>query len=418
MTELDVDFVRSQFEVFGDPERAAWAHFENAGGSYLPRQVTDRLHHLFTKVKLQPYGPGALATEAGEAMDRSKVALAGMINADVGEICIGPSTSQNTYVLAHALRAEMSDGDEVVVTNQDHEANSGVWRRLADTGIIVKEWPVDPDTGLLDVADLRPLLTERTQLVCLPHASNIAGTINPLGKVVALARGVGARVAVDGVAWAPHGYVDVKAIDVDFYFFSTYKTYGPHLGIMYVKAEHLRGIANQGHFFNADKLTYRLTPAGPQHVEIGAAEGIVEYYRAIDSHHFGDGESGGSPADMATMMQRVFGLFADQEEQVMAPILDVLNANDDVQVVGATVADRSVRAPTLAFRSRVRSSADIVAELTAVKIGCNNDHFYAYRLLDAMGIDLDDGVVRLSAVHYNTIDEADRVAAALGVALA
>lgn len=413
MTELDVDFARNQFEVFADPARSEWAHFENAGGSYLPRQVTDRLHHLFTKAKLQPYGPGMLAAEAGEAMDRSKASLAGMINAGIGELCIGPSTSQNTYVLAHALRAEMVEGDEVIVTNQDHEANSGSWRRMADSGITIKEWGVDRSTGLLDVADLKPLLSARTKLVCMTHASNIAGTINPVGKVVALAKPLGARVVIDGVAWAPHDYIDVKALDVDFYLLSTYKTYGPHLGVMYAKAEHLEAVANQGHFFNADKPTYRLTPAGPQHVEIGAAEGIVEYYRAIDAHHFGAGET----VPLSTMMRRVFDLFAAQEERVMTPILDVLNSRDDVQVVGATAADRSVRAPTLAFRSHSKSSASIVEALTAAKIGCNNDHFYAYRLLDAMGIDLDDGVVRVSAVHYNTVDEADRVADVLSSSL-
>ena len=148
MTELDLDFVRSQFPAFTDPRLAGWAQLENAGGSYVPRQVIDLLTEFFVSSKVQPYYAGDPSARAGEAMDRAKALLPATLNAEPGEVMLGPSTSQNTYVLAHAIREQLADGDEVIVTNQDHEANIGAWRRMERTGITVKEWQVDPVTGL------------------------------------------------------------------------------------------------------------------------------------------------------------------------------------------------------------------------------------------------------------------------------
>ena len=162
-TELDLDFVRAQFPAFSHPDTGQWAHLENAGGSYVPSQVVDLLADLFAHNKCQPgwtFGP---STAAAEAMEHSRRVMATLFNAEPGEIHFGPSTSQNTYVLARAMRPLWSEGDEIIVTDQDHEANSGVWRLLAETGIVVKEWKVDPATGLLDPASAGELITERTR---------------------------------------------------------------------------------------------------------------------------------------------------------------------------------------------------------------------------------------------------------------
>ena len=153
MTTLDVDFVRGQFPAFAHPDAAAWAHLENAGGSYVPAQVIDRLHHFFTATKVQPYWDFGPSRAAGEAMDEAKRRIPATFNAAAGEVHFGPSTTQNTYVLSHAFRAGMAEGDEVIVTNQDHEANIGAWRRLAGTGITVREFPVDQSADELEVAD-------------------------------------------------------------------------------------------------------------------------------------------------------------------------------------------------------------------------------------------------------------------------
>ena len=400
---LDVAFARSRFPAFADPATARWAHLENAGGSYAAGPVVDRLTSLFTTAKVQPgwdFGPSKVATEA---MDRSRTMMAATFAADPDEIHFGPSTSQNTYVLAHAMRPMWDVGDEIVVTEQDHEANSGVWRRLAATGITVREWKVDPETGLLDPADLDHLVTERTRLVAMTHASNLAATLNPVTEVAARVHAVGGHVVVDGVSWAPHGGVDVDALDCDVYLYSAYKTFGPHVGMMYVRRSLLPRLTHQGHYFNEPLLATRVTPAGPDHAVIGATSGIVDYYDLLHAHHFP-----GTTADPVARIGAVSGLFAEHETSLMTPLLALLVARDGVRVVGSTEADTAVRAPTIAFASRRRPSAEIYRELIAAGVSCGHGHFYAHRLVTALGLDPADGVVRLSMVHYNTAEEVAR----------
>ena len=249
MTSLDIDYIRAQFPAFAHPETGQWAFFENAGGSYAAAPVIDKLAHFMTATKMQPYGSIGPSREAGAAMDRSQRLLAEAVNAGSDEVMFGPSTSMNTYVLAQAFAEVLQSGDEIVVSNQDHEANVGAWRRLADgnSGVVVREWQVDGDTGLLHLDDLAALLNERTRLVCVTHCSNIVGAINDIPAIARLTHDAGARLAVDGVSFAPHLAVDVQALDVDLYFFSLYKLFGPHQGLLYVRRALLDELPNQGH---------------------------------------------------------------------------------------------------------------------------------------------------------------------------
>ncbi|MEM9202462.1 MAG: aminotransferase class V-fold PLP-dependent enzyme [Actinomycetota bacterium] len=396
MTTLDIDFVREQFPSFAHPETGQWAHLENAGGSYCPRHVVDLVADLFAHGKCQPewdFGPSVRATRA---MQRSRAVMAELFNAAEDEIHFGPSTSQNTYVLAKALRPMWNDGDEIIVTNQDHEANGGAWRRLADTGIIVKEWRVDGESGLLDPADLDALITDRTRLLAVTHASNIAATINPVRELADRLHAVGGHIVVDGVSYAPHGLVDVQALDCDVYLYSTYKTYGPHVGLMYTRRSLLEQLHNESHYFKAGHPEAYLTPAGPDHAAIGAVAGVADYYDALVAHHGIEG------ADRRTRTARLFDAFGAHEEATIAPLVDLLLATDSVRLVGAPTADQSVRAPTIAFHVPGRSSASIYDALIAARVSCGHGNFYAHRLMEALGLDVEDGVVRLSAVHYNT----------------
>ncbi len=407
MPQLDVDFVRAQFPAFSHPESKGWAHLENAGGSYVPRQVIDRLEHFFSATKVQPYWDFGPSRAAGEAMDEARVRLAATFNADPGEIHFGPSTTQNTYVLAHALRARLDPGDEVIVTNQDHEANIGAWRRLGDIGLTVREWQVDPATGLLDLGGLDDLLSDRTRIVAVTHASNIAATLNPVAEIAERVHAAGGLLVVDGVSYAPHAAVDVTALGCDVYMYSAYKTYGPHLGLMYVARRHLETVANQGHYFNAGRLETRLVPAGPDHAEIAASAGIMGYFDAVHAHHHDR-----APADDVALVREVYELFGAHEEALMTPLLEMLRDRPGVRVVGSTSASRHERAPTVAFTSSKLASAAIYWALIDDMVSCGHGHFYAPRLVEALGLDPDDGVVRLSMVHYNTHEEVQR---AIGV---
>jgi selenocysteine lyase/cysteine desulfurase len=270
MAVLDPAFARQQFPAFSEPSLHGQAFFENAGGSFVCRQVIDRLGEYYRRLKLQPYYAYPAASEAGQWMDAAHERLAAYLGVAADEVHFGPSTSQNSYVLAQALRPQLKPGDEIVVSQQEHEANSGVWRRLAETGAVIREWPVDPGSGLLDVGALDALLGERTRVVALTHCSNIVGAINPVAAITAKIRAAGALSVVDGVAYAPHGLPDVDALGADIYLFSLYKTYGPHQGLMVVRRPVLERLGNQGHFFNAEAPRKRLVPAGPDHAQIAA----------------------------------------------------------------------------------------------------------------------------------------------------
>ena len=249
--DFDVAYARSQFPAFADPALDGWSFFENAGGSYACRQTIDALADYYRETKVQPYAAYPASTAAGEAMDRSRRRWAEALGVGVDEVSFGPSTTMNAYVLANAFRQVLAAGDRVVVTNQDHEANTGAIRRAAAAaGAEIVEWRIDSSTGRLELDALDGLLTPSTRLVTMPHCSNIIGQENDVAAAAALVHAVGARLLVDGVSFAPHGIPDVAALDADVYLFSLYKVYSVHQGLMVTRNGIVDELPNQGHFFN------------------------------------------------------------------------------------------------------------------------------------------------------------------------
>jgi selenocysteine lyase/cysteine desulfurase len=407
---LDLSFVRSQFPAFSAPLTADQAFFENAGGSYPCKPVVDRLHRFYTERKVQPYAPYPAAKAGGAEMDEARDRLSAMMGVARDELSFGPSTSANTFVLAQAVRGWLKGTDgAVVVTNQDHEANSGVWRRLADDGIEVREWKIDPDTGHLDLADLARLLDDgRVRLVCFPHCSNVVAEINPVAEICAMARAAGARTVVDGVSYAPHGLPDVAGLGADVYLFSAYKTYGPHQGIMTIRRAFGDALPAQCHWFNAGTLYKRFTPAGPDHAQIAACAGMADYIDALHARHFAP------EADPAARNRAVHDLLRVQEIEVVAPLLDYLAARNDLRLLGPRAA--ADRAPTVAV-ALDRAAEPVAVALAAHGINCWAGDFYAVRPLEAMGVDLDRGVLRMSLVHYTSPEDVTRLITALDAEL-
>lgn len=406
MTQLDLTFVRAQFPAFDDPAAETHAFFENAGGSYPARAVVDRLNRFYRERKVQPYGPYPRAQAGGAEMDEARARLSALMNCAEDELSFGPSTSANTFVLANAVRLWLRGRNAaIVVTNQDHEANSGVWRRLADEGIEVREWRIDPETGHLDLATLRPLLADgKVRLVAFPHCSNVVAELNPVAEICALARAHGARAVVDGVSYAPHGLPDFAALGCDAYLFSAYKTYGPHQGILLIRAEFGAELPAQGHWFNAGTLYKRFTPAGPDHAQIAASAGMADYIDALYAHHFADA------AAPALRNARVHDLMRAQEVAMIQPLLDYLSARNDLRLIGPRRA--LDRAPTVAVA--LDRPAEPVSEALGQRgIACWAGDFYAVRPIEALGIDLQKGVLRMSAVHYTSAQDVDRLIRAL-----
>ena len=406
MTQLDLNFVRCQFPAFQSPVLSGHAFFENAGGSFPCKPVVDRLARFYTDRKVQPYAPYPGAVEGGAEMDEARSRLAALMGCAAEELSFGPSTSANTYVLAQAVRLWLRGKNAaIVVTNQDHEANSGVWRRLADEGIEVREWQIDPVTGHLDIATLEPLLADgRVKLLAFPHCSNVVAEINPVAEICAIAGAAGVRTVVDGVSYAPHGLPDFPELGPDVYLFSAYKTYGPHQGIMLMRAEFGGELPAQGHWFNAGALTKRFTPAGPDHAQIAASAGMADYIDALYAHHFP------GTANAPDRNRAVHDLMRAQEVAVIQPLLDYLAARNDLRLIGPR--DGARRAPTVAV-ALDRDAEPVSQALGAEGIACWAGDFYAVRPIEAMGIDRAKGVLRMSAVHYTSPDDVARLISAL-----
>lgn len=411
-TSLDVDFVRAQFPAFSQPSLEGQAFFENAGGSYTCRQVIDRLHRFYTERKVQPYGRYAASEAGGAEMDEARTRLAALMNVETDELSFGPSTSQNTYVLAQAFAETLSPGDAVIVTDQDHEANSGAWRRLESRGMEIREWQVDPESGQLTLERLAEILDEKVKLVCFPHCSNIIGQENPVAMVSAMAHHVGAVTCCDGVSYAPHGLPDVAALGTDIYLFSSYKTYGPHQGIMVVRRALADRLANQAHFFNAGTRYKRLTPAGPDHAQVAASAGMADYIDALYTHHHGSGQA--APADRA---RAVAALQRGHEDRVLEPLLDYLGSRNDARILGSDkLGVETGRVPTVALHT-AKPAEQIAIGLADHGVMAGEGDFYAVRTIGAMGCDPDAGVLRLSFVHYTTDAEVQQLMKGLDACL-
>ena len=403
MAKLDLDFVREQFPAFKAENLIGHANFENAGGSYMCRQVVERFTRYLEQRKVQPYGYYKASMEAGEEMDLAHSRLAQYLNVREDEVMYGPSTSQNTYVLAQGLLGRMTAGDSLIISQQEHEANAGVWHRLAQHGMVVKVWEIDPDTGLLNSADLDELFDDRTVFVAMTHCSNIVGDIHDVRAIADKTHDAGAILIVDGVSYCPHGLPNVAALGADVYMFSTYKTYGPHQGAMVIRDPARAIIAPQAHYFNHDIPSKYMVPAGPDHAQVAAANGMFDYFDALDAHHGG--------AEDAQRPRRVETLFRDAEAENLAPLLSYLAGRNDIRLIGST--DPRRRAPTVTFTSSRLASTAIAEKLAYLQVMAGAGNFYAVRCLEALGVTDPNGVVRLSFVHYTSRAEIEQAINAL-----
>ncbi len=393
MATLDVDAARAAFPALG----SGWALFDNAGGSVAPLPVIDRVHEHMTKRYVQLDAAYALSEQATENVAAGHAAAAQLIGAAPDEVVLGPSSTMNVYVLSRALRATWKEGDEIVVTDLDHECNSGAWRRLEETGIVVREWRFDRDAVELRLEDLEPLLNERTRLVCFTHCSNVVGTIHDVAAITERVHQAGARVCVDGVAHAPHRRVDVKKLGVDYYFLSLYKVYGPHLGLFYGRRSHLVEARNQNHFFfGEEKIPGKLMPGNVSHELAVSLPGILEYL-------------GGRGDDL----DDAFARFAAHEEAVGGRLLDYLDSRRDIRIIGRRDPDRARRVPTITFTVDGRAPDEIPASCAEDGVALGAGHFYAPRAIEGLGLTERGGVIRASMVHYTSEEDVDRLIASL-----
>jgi len=395
---LDLDFVRAQFPGL----QTDWTLFDNAGGSVPLGRVIDRIQDYMRTCMVQLGASYALSIEASKRVAAGHDAAEQLFGAGKGEVVIGSSSTVLTRLAAAALLPRWQPGDEIIVTDLDHEANIGAWRNLEAAGLVVREWQCDAATHALRVDDLEPLLNERTRLVAFSHCSNLVGEIQDVAAISKRVHQAGALVYVDGVAYAPHRRVDVKALGADLYVASLYKVYGPHMAALYIGKDLLAQVTPQNHFFiGNEEGTYKLEPGNVNHELTSSLPGVVDYLQELDRHHGGVGSIDGA-------FQRI----AQHECQLAAPLLRYLDEHPRVRLLGRAVADEW-RAPTISFVPLDQRAAEIPARLDEQKVAIRWGHFYAHRFCTRFGLHQGGGVVRASMVHYNTLAEVDRLIAAL-----
>jgi selenocysteine lyase/cysteine desulfurase len=306
--------------------------------------------------------------------------------------------------LAQGMLKNLKEGDEIIVTNCDHESNIGAWRSLERFGIKIKEWAINNESFELELSDLDRLITDRTALVAFTHASNILGTINPVKEISAFVHERGALVCVDGVAYAPHRLVDVQDLDVDFYVYSFYKTYGPHQAVLYGKRPLLIKLDKLNHYFISDHaVPYKLQPGGVNHELSYGTTGILDYYKELAHAHNIDVGS------ERKTLEALFEIIADHEQDLNKRLLDYLNSKDQVRIIGHTSADENLRVPTISFIVEGQNSREITLETDKKNIGIRYGDFYARRLIESLDLGKYEGPVRVSMVHYNTLEEVDKL---------
>ena len=275
MTELNLEQIRAEFPALA----SGFVYLDNAGGSLVLRRVADRVADYLLTSSVQLGAGYARSQDAGAKVLAARKQIAELINAPSDdEVVMGGSTTSLMFQLGEAIAQEIRPGDEIIVTNTDHEANIGVWARLQRAGAVLRFWNVNPQTLELDLADLQNLLSDKVKWVAMTHASNILGTINPVAAAAALVHAAGARLCVDAVAYAPHRLVDVQATGADVVVFSFYKVFGPHYAVLWGQRELLLGLASLNHYFiSAQTIPYKLQPGNVNYELSYGCAGIRDY---------------------------------------------------------------------------------------------------------------------------------------------
>lgn len=401
MQTIDQTFIRQSFPSL----RGGSIFLDNAGGSQVVAPVAQRISDYLLGETVQLGASYEASQKAGEAVASGREALSLLMNAvRPEEVVMGATATQLFEQLASSLVQKWQPGDEVIVTNFDHEANIGPWRRLEAQGIVIREWQMPEGAHLPDINDLHALLNEKTRLVAVTHVSNIYGSIMPVREIADAAHAAGALICVDGVAYAPHRAIDVQALGADFYGFSAYKVYGPHHAALYGRYELLRDQAgNINHYFYGDdKVPQKLEPGNPNYELSYGCLGIVDYLEKFAQSH-GTGQSG------RIAIEAAFDIFAQHEEMLSRQLLSYLNDREDVTIIGTTSAAQTARVPTVSFVVHDQSSEALVRLVDPAGIGIRFGDFHSKRLVNSLGLSNGDGVIRVSAVHYNTEADIDRL---------
>ena len=406
---LDIAWVRAQFPSLQLQVHGHQAAFlDGPAGTQVPKQVMAAVQHYFLHSNANTCGAFATSRSNDAMIASGRAAMADFFNCDKDEIVFGQNMTTITFALARAISRELQPGDEIVVTTLDHDANVAPWRALEEKGVVVRQVDIREADCTLDLDDLKRKINARTKLVAVGYASNAVGTINPVAQITKLARAVGALVFIDAVHYAPHGLIDVRALDCDFLVSSPYKWFGPHMGALYGKREHLLRFRPYKVRPAPDSLPDRWE-TGTQVQELIAGIGAaVDYLAELGMR------CDPRAKDRRSALAAAYRATRQHEMALLSRLIEGLLAIPGLQFFGIRDPKRfDDRCSTVSIRLASRTPTEIATFLGDRGIFTWDGNYYALNLTERLGVESKGGLLRIGLVHYNTADEVDRLLACL-----
>lgn len=404
MSALDLTWIRAQFpalmqEMNGRPV----VFFDGPGGTQVPRRVIDAMAEYLTLYNSNTHGAFATSQRTDATVDAARAAMADFLGCEADEVVFGPNMTTLTFAISRAFGRDIRPGDEIVVTRLDHDANVAPWQALEERGAIIRMVDIDVEDCTLDMADMARTINSRTKLVAVGYASNAVGTINDVDTITRMAHDVGALVYIDAVHYAPHGPIDVRALDCDFLACSPYKFFAPHMGALYGKREHLERLR-----------PYKVRPASdavPDRWETGTKnhEGLAGVTAAIDYLAELGRRVKPTTTRRAALVQAMEVIQA-YERTLSHHLIAGLLAIPGLTFYGISDPARFAwRTPTVAVRLEGSTPRELARRLGDQGIFCWDGNYYAINLTERLGVEADGGMLRIGLVHYNTTEEIDRL---------
>jgi cysteine desulfurase family protein (TIGR01976 family) len=393
-------------------------YFDNPGGTQVALQVIDAMVAYFLEANANSHGAFLTSKRTDQVIKNARSAMADFLHASSpDEIVFGPNMTTLTFAFSRAIGKTLQPGDEIVVTVLDHDANVAPWLALQESGVVIRTVDVHPENVTLDMEDMRSKISERTKLVAVGYASNAVGTINDVATIIGWAHEAGALAWIDAVQFAPHGPIDVQALDADFLVCSSYKFFGPHLGILYGKAEHLERFPAYKVRPSSNDIPERWETGTLNHEGLAGLVGVIDYLTMLGreqserySHAFrtdaGERLYSGRQLELKVAMQAMM----DYERGLSAQLLAGLREVKGIQIYGIThPQDYSLRVPTVACNVEGHSPEGLAEYLAEEGIFAWNGNYYALGIMERLGLEERGGALRLGMAHYNTAEEIDFV---------
>src|SRR5580693_2756920 len=406
---FDISWVREQFPSLTlQYRRHGSAFLDGPAGTQVPKQVMDAVQYYFLGANANTYGAFLTSQRTNEMIVSARGAMADFFNCDPHEVVFGQNMTTITFALARAIGRELKAGDEIVVTTLDHDANVAPWRALEEKGAVIRQVDIRESDCTLDLDDLKRKITDKTRLVAVGYASNMVGTINPVAEITKLAHAAGALMFIDAVHYAPHGTIDVRALDTDFLVCSPYKFFGPHMGTLYGKRELLQKFH-----------PYKVRPASdasPDRWETGTQlqELIAGVGAAVDYIAEVGRRADTNAKDRRGALLAAYKVTRQHEMTLLAQLIDGLLAIPGLEFFGIRDPKRfSDRCSTISFRLGDHKPIDIAKHLGDRGIFTWDGNYYALNLTERLGVEEKGGLLRVGIVHYNTADEISRLLNAL-----